>query len=333
VSALVLILADCPAPPLTTGDVAGWPRLAAWEQWLARATRTLLPQRDWRAWLQQRVGFAGTTGAADVIAAALGRQHVLTPAGAQHYWLATPVHWTAGLDTVRLHPQGLLQLDVAEATQLVSDFGRVFVDSGWQLFVTGGRELLLAGEPQEDCDADDPALWCGLSPKAGMVRGSGAKALRQLGAEIEMWLYDHPVNRARDSSRMPTISALWLWGSGSAPLRTLPRAAAGLLQANDLYARSLWQLLNAPHAPLPTRWQALNSDERQTIVIPWSGAHPASVVQELEQQWIAPLIGDWSRGKLQSLDLVAGGVHYHLPRVARWRFWQRRRPWWETLLA
>jgi hypothetical protein len=250
----------------------------------------------------------------------------------RHYWLATPVHWTAGLDTVRLHPQGLLQLQAHEVALLVDDFVRVFAGAGWELMATAGRELLLAGFAHPDCEADDPALWCGLSPEAGMVRGAGAKPLRQLGAEMEMWLYDHPVNRARAITATPIVSALWLWGASQA-LECTPRSEAGLLLANDLYARSLWQLLGAPAAALPAAWPTGSGDATCTVVLPWSGVHPAAVAQELEERWLAPIMADWRRGRITELTLVAGSTCYRMPRAARWNFWRRARPWWETLLA
>ncbi len=335
-SELVLILADCPAPPLLSGSAADWPRLRSLEWLLARGIAMPLRQRDWRGWLQQYVKSTGAggdaSGPAGVVAAALAARQSRAVDAMRHYWLATPVHWTAGLDTVRLHPQGLLQLQTHEAALLVDDFVSAFAGSGWQLHATGGRELLLEGIAPLDSEADDPALWCGLSPKAGMVRGAGAKPLLQLGAELEMWLHNHPINRARANVASPTISALWLWGAGHTQ-EYVPQPEAGLLLTNDLYARSLWQLLGAPVAALPTAWQHNDIDGIGTVVLPWSGAHPAAVAQELEERWLAPILDDWRRGRIAELTLVAGNTCYRWLRSARWSFWRRARPWWDTLLA
>jgi hypothetical protein len=324
--------------------------LPALEWLLVRSVAMPLQQPDWRDWLQQHVaqvgdsgtagtgpmtdtaGRAGLAGPAGIVTTALAARQSRAVDATRHYWLATPVHWTAGLDTVRLHPQGLLLLQAHEVALLIDDFERVFVGSGWALHATGGRELLLAGPAHPDCEADDPALWCGLSPKAGMVRGADAKPLRQLGAEMEMWLHDHAVNRARANAGAPIISALWLWGAGPAS-ECAPRPEAGLLLANDLYARSLWQLLRAPAAALPPAWLSGSGDATCMVVLPWSGVHPAAVAQGLEERWLAPIMADWRGGRITELTLIAGNTRYRLPRAARWNFWRRARPWWETLLA
>ena len=344
-SAVVLILADCPQPPLVQGSADGWPRLPALEYWLARATSMSLDAADWRGWLQQRVFGTGTaerigdaSPAAVVAAAIAARQPTsASPHEPVQHWLATPVHWVAGLDTVRLHPQGLLLLNNAEASELAADFARVFAGSGWALTATGGREFLLTGPVQQHCVTDDPALWCGQCPRDGMVRGAGSKALRQLGAEIEMWLYEHVVNQRRAAAGLPTISALWLWGAGAPLPLPLPFGDVGdpgLLMCDDLYARSLWQLRGGALVSLPPGWnKRLATSAACTVVLSWSGAHPAAVLQALEDGWLYPATTDWRSGLVHTLSLIVGGTEYRLTRAARWRFWSRRKPWWETLLT
>ncbi|SRR5258706_3988183 len=319
-------------PPLLAGTAQGWPRLPALEWLLARAERTRLAQRDWRGWLAPRATVAG------VVAAALALQQARLPDSLRQYWLATPVHWTAGLDTVRLHPQGLLQLGADEAGQLTDDFARVFAGSGWELAACDGRELLLSGAQLAVCEADDPALWRGQSPRAGLVRGADASVMRRLGAEMEMWLHDHPVNRRRQAAGAATISALWLWGQGPAAA-AVPATGLGLLLAQDLYARSWWRLCGAPVQGLPERWAGGDRTawpatvSRQTVVVPWSGEHPAAVAQQLEEQWILPLLADWRARHFGALCLIAGRDRFQLTSGARWRAWRRRHPWWESLLA
>ena len=104
---LVLILTDFDAvssPPEPTR-----PRLPALETLLARARRTA-GRADWRAWLAARYGGArwAASAPAQLVAAAWG-VHSTAQAAAGQYWLATPVHYFAGLDSVHLHPAGLLR--------------------------------------------------------------------------------------------------------------------------------------------------------------------------------------------------------------------------------
>jgi hypothetical protein len=332
-----LILADHYPEPASATLTSVWPRLPALEYWLARATSVALGSGDWRNWLARRAGGAALANAAPggVVAAVANTEAASGSVPARHHWLATPVHWVAGLDTVRLHPAGLLSLSQIEQSLLVADFARVFADSGWALIATGGRELLLSGPLLPDTQTDDPARWLGMSPKSGMARGPGASALRLLGTEIEMWLHEHVVNRARTAAGQLSVSGLWLWGGGASFHGTV--ACEGTLYADDPYARAVWQLGGSVAVSLPSSWAALQTasapQQDSIVVLPLSGNSDGDGAgfERLERNWIQPLLADWRGGSVSVLTLVAGARQWTLTRAARWRLWRRSRPWWQSL--
>ena len=181
-------------------------------------------------------------------------------------WFASPIHLVAGLDTVRVHPAGLLQLSGEDQRLLERDFATVFADSGWSLHATGRRELLLAGGPVLKPDAvrsHDPALWLGADPREGLPAGPEASALRRLGAEMEMWLHEHPINVARRSRGTLTANALWIWGGG-APTVSIPGIAvsratgAAVAWADDLFVDGLARLEGFTLGPLPAALAAID---------------------------------------------------------------------------
>jgi hypothetical protein len=264
---------------------------------------------------------AAGTGLAGIAATALGLS-------AGQYWLATPVHLVAGLDTVRLHPQGLLRFDDSHARQLETDFARVFAGSGWQLHATGARDLLLSAPATLAVTSTDPVEWLGDNPRAGLPQGADARALRTLATEIEMWLHGHAVNRERAAARQLGVSGLWLWGGGrsSAP----PATASGRLYSDDLVARSLWAGGAAAVAPLPAGWAELRSSQPATA---HETAHVVLDFEAIEDRWLAPLLAEWQSGRVARIELVAGRQRHELRAPARWRFWSRPRPWWERLGA
>lgn len=326
-----LILADHYPESPADSAAAAWPRLPALEYWLSRANAESLGARDWREWLARQAGGTELAGAALAGVAAAALAGVVSDAAEAHYWLATPVHWVAGLDTVRLHPAGLLTLSVSEQQQLAGDFARVFVGSGWELVATGSRELLLSGAPLADTLSDDPARWLGMSPKSGMPRGAGAPMLRRLGAEIEMWLHEHAVNRDRAAAGQLTVSGLWLWGGGA--LSAVAAASNEALYADDLYARSLWQLGGGRAGALPAGWSGLQAGAESPagaiVVVPVGDS--GTGIERLEREWIQPALLDWRAGRVAVLTLMVGATQWTLSRAARWRVWRRSRPWWQSL--
>lgn len=301
------------------------PRLPVLEWCLARAERKPLASGGWRPWLAGQLG----APAADATA----------PTGC---WFATPVHYVAGLDTLRLHPDGLLRLPLQAQQQLAADFARVFADSGWRLLPTDARELLLQG-PALDAEAPDPALFRGQSARDAAPRGSGSASLRGLQSEIEMWLHEAGVYGTTQSPPLQ-VNGLWLWGRWLAPhLFTAASAAAdgsravsegrAHVYADDLGARASAAAAGVAHFSLPEQWPTDERPGERYVVITVQGVNVSQQMEQLEQRWLLPALAALSTGRITTLELVCGLRHWRLSSGARWRFWRRRSHWLPELLA
>ena len=130
-------------------------------------------------------------------------------------WLATPVSLVAGLTSVHLDRRGILRLSAADLTAFAAEFRRVFHDSGFVLEPLDSGDFLLFGPQLPVAPMLEPARAMGNSIADAL--GSGDPALRRLGAEIEMWLHEHPVNAARTRRGEAPVTGLWLWGGGPSP--------------------------------------------------------------------------------------------------------------------
>jgi hypothetical protein len=344
VTELVFVLSDffSAAGDGGRGDAAaaGLTRLPLLEGLLARSRAAALPG-DWRGWLAER--YAGeslraATPAAIVAAAWCGR--ALAGQASGQVWLATPVHYFAGLDSVHLHPAGLLRLDQRQQQQLVTDFARVFADSPWTLRAIGQRELLLSG-PAVAASGADPARFAGSDPSAGLPRGEGAGTLRGLGAEMEMWLYEHALNVERLGHGELPVTTLWLWGAttdrGTAsptreqePVRARPARLYGV----DSYAAALWQLQGGEVHALPASFDgaSISGDADDIFLYPLLQPHGLGAgLLQLEQHWLPGALRALRRRRVAVLWLLAGGRAYGLRWLDLGRFWRAPVPWWETL--
>ena len=333
-SELILILSDFFPDTLSAPAEQAAPRLAGLETLLAKSRRGAFAQ-GWRAWLAQR--FAAPEIAALAPAEVVARAW-LAPREAK-YWLATPVHYFAGLDSVQLHPEGLLQLSAQEQAALVTDFELVFGDTPWRLHGNAARELLLSGPPL-DADSAEPAQFAGLDPSEGLPRGTELATLRRLGVEIEMWLHEHRVNQERRARGELPVTALWFWGA-SAPVR-VPDAGPAIsttdglprLYGRDTYAQALWRLRGLESAGLPANLQgALRSEaSAQLLIIPTLDADgPVSAFGRLEAQWLAPALQGLRERRLAAIHLLAGGRSYELRRLHLARVWRALLPWTEQM--
>ena len=321
----VVVLADLYPESGHMPALESVPRLAVLERCLARAEREPLATGGWRSWLAGQLG----APAADAMAST-------------GCWFATPVHYVAGLDTLRLHPDGLLRLSLQTQQQLAADFAKVFADTGWRLLPTDARDLLLQG-PALDAEAPDPALFRGQSARDAAPRGGGSAPLRQLQSEIEMWLHESGVYGTTQSPPLK-INGLWLWGRWLAPqLFSAASAAAdgsrtvsesrAQVYADDLGARASAAAAGVAHFGLPERWPADERPGDRYVVITVQGMNVSQQMAELEQRWLQPALAALSAGQITTLELVCGLRHWRLNAGERWRFWRRRSHWLPELLA
>jgi hypothetical protein len=344
VSELAFILTDVFLSGRVEARAAGsdsLPRLPALETVLARARRHALPA-GWRGWLAERVGERPLPPAERVAA----MQGCAEPT--RGHWLATPVHLFAGLDSVHVHPAGLLRLGDAEQQQLVSEFAAVFADSPWRLQALGERELLLSGPPLR-ASADDPAVVLGQEPTAAMPRGPDATALRRLGSELELWLHEHPVNLERQQRGELPVTTFWLWGARSdaasdSELAQAMRAPSDLVQPSvlpqligcDTYANALWRAHAADRAPLPRDASELGAalfTGRGSIVLyaPDNAGGLAALLTQLEQHWLRGALAALRARRIHTLWLLTGAHAYQLGWLGLLRVWRPREPWWRGL--
>lgn len=319
-----LILADLYVTPESLPAAAQVRRLPALERALARAASRSTDVPDWRRWLQRRLGAPQPT---DTGAA----------------WLATPVHYVAGLDTLRLHGEGLLRLTLGDQQRLAADFAQAFHGSGWQLQASGAREMLLRGPPLA-AEAPDPARFAGQSMRAAQPQGPGHEALRRLQSEIEMWLHSADYRGATGSASLK-VNGLWLWGRAFAAAAAslslagaanedLSEARGAQLFANDLASRGIAAAAGVAHAGLPGRWQDLAYAQADlNVVIGLAAGDVTAQLESIEAYWLEPALSDLRAGRLASLELVCGERHWLIDGAARWRWWRRRRHWMPELLA
>jgi hypothetical protein len=332
---------------------AALPALPLLETLLARAQRTTL-QSDWRGWLAAHAAGAPThppgpdASLAQTVAAAFGADAPARQAAGQ-LWLASPVHYFAGLDSVFLHPAGLLNLDGAEQDRLVADFARVFSASPWTLRSIGRRDLLLAG-PAIAASSADPAQFAGCDPSAGLPSGVGSATLRGLGAEMEMWLYEHPLNIERRGRGELPVTTFWLWGAQqgrrlpatagprarphSQPMQPMQASQPVRLYGRDTYAEALWRLQGGAMLPLPEGFDAAIIGDGGDAIFLHSLLQPqglSAALLQFEQHWLSGALRLLRQRRIAVLRLLVGTHAYAL----RWRHlarvWRPRTAWWETL--
>jgi hypothetical protein len=330
---LVIVIADLYLPAAEAAAVA--PELPGLERIARFGRRVALPQ-DWRAWLARLLDLGSLADEPSACVAARACAAPLTGA----VWLATPVHYIASHAGVHLEQRGLLKLPGRERAALAADFASVFGDSGIQLvplesggFLINGAEL-----PGADAHSIEPARCVGV-PMDGTLPID--RALQRLRAEIEIWLFEHPVNRGRSSRGELSVTGLWTWGGGRLDRQRASEAAHSMTAGNRAYARDpyvngLWgsagaRLVAAP----PERLQELTEqgDARLIVVLELAdflsgaeAASPGDALGELDARWLCPAMRGLATGAWRRLMLVANDRCITVARYAALKRWRKARP-------
>ena len=156
----------------------------------------------------------------------------MTPTSATHFAVATPVHAVLGLTDLTALDPALIALTEQESRALceaADDHLRVegtrlsFVDENtWS--VTCANEMSILTER--------PDWLIGEPLRPNLPRGRDARMVERWMNELQMLLFSHPVNAAREEQQLPPINVVWLWGFGST-IDSLTQARLPLPQTGE----------------------------------------------------------------------------------------------------
>jgi hypothetical protein len=198
------------------------------------------------------------------------------------------------------------------------------IRDSWYLRMTNDCHLVTRALPEAIGQYLDPAL----------PGGSTGARWRRLLAEVQTVLHQHPVNRAREAARRPTVDHLWTWGEGriegnySAPfdaLWTRDEVLLGLARASGIAGREPPPAFEPAQGKLAVVLEALAAPARDLDALAWREA-----LAVLERDWIAPAVDALMRGDCAALHIAAFGsdasLDIDISRLDLMKFWRRPQP-------
>ena len=132
-------------------------------------------------------------------------------------WM-TPCHWQVGMDQVVMADPDHLHLSDEESQSLLQAMQPFLQEDGLQ--VTWYSALLWHAQGAMLADLPTPSLdrVIGQNVKDWLPDHPATRPLQRLQSEMQMLLYNQPVNDARDARKQYTVNAFWLHGAGTRPL-------------------------------------------------------------------------------------------------------------------
>lgn len=199
--------------------------------------------------LAEAWGWEGPDGELPFAAQAAAADGIET--GERAWGLLTPVHWHVGRDHITLADPQELQLSDADSRTAFEAVRHLFDSEGFQLVYASASRWYAAhddfdGLPCASLDrviGRNVDLWLPTHPKARLVR--------RLQNEVQMLLYNHPLNDEREARGELPLNSFWLSGCG----RPQPVRGGDIDIAHDLRA----PLLAEDWAGWADAWRALDA--------------------------------------------------------------------------
>ncbi len=165
--------------------------------------------------------------------------------------LLTPVHWHLAADHVALVDPAELELDEAGSRALLQAVRGQFESEGWRIAWGAPLRWYAAHESLRElpCAAIDRVI--GRNVDTWMPPDPRTALLRRLQSEVQMLLYQEPVNDERAARGALAVNSFWLSGCGVLQAETV---ASDLQQVETLRAPALTE----DWAAWAEAWRALD---------------------------------------------------------------------------
>jgi len=248
------------------------------------------------------------------------------------YWLrADPVHLRVMRDRIVLADPGALNLSQHEADELSTSIAQHFGDTLSPIAPHPQRWYLQLSHPPR-LTTTPLSVATGRDIDPTQPQGEAAQQYRTLLNELQMLLFTHPVNQARELRGELPISSVWIWGGGVKP-ETTPAALS--LYANDPEACALGRYSGAQLHPTPDKLE--KSLIKKECVIQLDALTPAGLcgdaygwreaLRSMEQDWFAPLLAALPTVDSTGLQLSdpVNGKSIFLKKTDTWKIWRRPR--------
>lgn len=148
-------------------------------------------------------------------------------------WI-TPCHWQVGMDSVLMHEPLDLALSDEESQALMSAVQPWMAEDGLQLRWHDALHWHARGELLDGLAPASLARVSGGNIRPWLMDGRLPTALLRLQSEMQMLLYHHPVNEAREARRQPTVNSFWVHGAG----RPAPASEPATVKVNTALAQA-----------------------------------------------------------------------------------------------
>jgi hypothetical protein len=211
---------------------------------------------------------------------------------------ASPLHAALGLTDVAPSDSSLLQLADDDSRLLCNAVDALMREEGVHIEYVETLRWRVECEREIEVLTERPDWIIGESLRPNFPRGRDARRVERWMNEMQMLLFNHPVNEARQNRGLPAINMIWLWGFAATDSAVRIEARPNHDAAYDM--RMLTAFRNGDLPSWQRAWSELTprilasdvviiGDSRPRLKLT---AKPASFASKIASIFVAPRLAD-----------------------------------------
>ena len=246
-------------------------------------------------------------------------------------WMrADPVHLSLQRDQTLV--SGVL-VNSEEAAAMCTSLNGHFAGQGMEFFAPHPQRWYVRLDTLPRIHTTPVSRVIGGDARRVLPAGTDALHWHQVFNEIQMLLFAHPLNEAREARGELPVNSVWFWGGGCSA-DALPQKNYDCVRSDAVLAEMLAAAAGIPFLPWSGQWLQEENCDQQLLV--WTGLHSAlqrgdllawrTALQDFETNYAQPLWQALRYGKIAQLRLdIGGGDRLRQVRLTRgdaWAFWR-----------
>lgn len=247
--------------------------------------------------------------------------------GFQSYLLIEPTHLRVDRDRLLICESELLQLNDEETMFAIGELNRHFIDD-LQIFRLE-NELWLVGlkfKLHDDLISYPICDIVGENIDDYLPTGTDRLRLHKLMNEMQMLLFNLPMNNQREQDRLLALNSIWLWDISKAKL-SFKFHDSPIFSNNPMFGKQYDKL---------EKVIAINDSYLLLDDVFYSACYRDSYtwinkLNQLDQGLMSEILFAFKNKKLTQLNVyvpnIIGGVRFSLSRYDLWKFWRRNIDW------
>ncbi|WP_297325278.1 phosphoglycerate mutase [Nitrosomonas sp.] len=303
---------------------------------LAKSTSTQHPSQEIEMWLCKAFNIAQQQNSWPIAPIMLRIDNPGLAKTSKDFWMrADPVHLRIEQNHIMLADNQAFEISKEEAEQIVQDLNHNIGNhydfsilplrpDRWYIRLSKVPKIQTYTLGQVTC----------MNINGFLPTGSESIIWHKIFNEIQMLLYEHPVNQARESRGELSINSVWFWGGGNMP-QSIQAPYTHIWSDHDL-PRALAAASNLSHSKLPAHadeWLQLGTAGNHLMVLDtllgkakYRNAYGwRETLTNLEKSWFSPLYKALRKGKIDQLTITTlnetSSQDFVIMRSNLWKFW------------